>query len=63
MKIISLQPFLCGKNGKPQPPLPPQEKMRNVEGLLLMGYPLSADCCSYDTEPQSRNADFILIAP
>ncbi len=27
-----------------------------------MGYPLSADCCSYDTEPQSRNADFILIA-
>ena len=24
MKIISSQPFLCGKNGKPQPPLPPQ---------------------------------------
>ena len=24
MKIISSQPFLCGKNRKPQPPLPPQ---------------------------------------
>ena len=24
MKIISSQPFSCGKNGKPQPPLPPQ---------------------------------------
>ena len=24
MKIISSQPFLCGKNGKPQPPLPLQ---------------------------------------
>ena len=24
MKIISSQPFLCGKNGKPQLPLPPQ---------------------------------------
>ena len=24
MKIISSQPFLCGKNKKPQPPLPPQ---------------------------------------
>ena len=23
MKIISSQPFLCGKNGKSQPPLPP----------------------------------------
>ena len=24
MKIISSQPFLCGKNRKPQPPLSPQ---------------------------------------
>ena len=24
MVIISSQTFLCGKNGKPQPPLPPQ---------------------------------------
>ena len=37
MKIISSQPFLCGKNGKPQPPLPLQgvDANRSHDALSL----------------------------
>ena len=43
MKIISSQPFCCGKNGKPQPPLPPQGVDANRSDNTLS---LKISCCN-----------------